>query len=248
MKEEDKDAHSKRRHPDVCNIDPKEIFASRAAHAMDVFEKKFDPATTLRCKDCWFHKKGCICSQCPPSLCISLPFETIVLIHPTELFRASCNNTAKTLLWWGARRCVFGHEEDMAYLEDRFRTTRTAILYPSDQASEPSSDVDIDTIVVLDGTWSTARTMHKACDASVVRWKLDLERSERDTGYGRTRKYDPRTAPKCRGQTGHAYCELLRILNVDDDLVDQMVAHVQLSTAEYVRQNSYKSTELGGFL
>eukprot|EP00397_Hematodinium_sp_SG-2012_P052039 GEMP01061319.1.p1 GENE.GEMP01061319.1~~GEMP01061319.1.p1 ORF type:complete len:331 (+),score=60.53 GEMP01061319.1:76-1068(+) len=227
----------------IRGFDPKGMLAAKAARSAVLFEQRFDPAKTVRCRHCWFHKKGCICSQVPPSLCVSMPFETIVVMHPSEVLRPSSSNTAKLLLWWGARRCIYGLLEDMEYLSQQFATRRCAILFPSEDAVEPNLNEtgnegnDIETIVILDAGWSPARAMNRGLVSSVTRWKLNLQRAEQDSKYGRTRKYVG--APESRTQTAHAYCELLRVLGINNEVVDQMIAGVRLSAAEFVCQNGW---------
>eukprot|EP01064_Diplonema_japonicum_P016031 TRINITY_DN2406_c0_g2_i4.p1 TRINITY_DN2406_c0_g2~~TRINITY_DN2406_c0_g2_i4.p1 ORF type:complete len:373 (+),score=61.41 TRINITY_DN2406_c0_g2_i4:193-1311(+) len=149
-----------------------------------------------RCPYCWVLKEACFCDEIPEmETCINF----VVLYHANEFFRSS--STGKLVCQaLGGRLLVYGHHEKE--LEELITQPNTYILFPDETSvtldkicedaewhtltpdakmAKKRERVKEITVIVLDGTWSQARSLFsfiKSANPDIKRVRLDLEKAE----------------------------------------------------------------------
>ena len=136
------------------------------------------------CPTCWFQKKHCICSECPPLISSNFPMKRLfVFMHHKEIGLAvdtaklllSCIPDAQLVINGILPKYQSSLEEMLSICEKE--SDETLVLFPDETAQtfESINDLNIPNkwnVIVLDGTWSQANRMHSYIPSHIQRIQL----------------------------------------------------------------------------
>jgi len=218
---------------------------------------------TYRCHVCSMVRRGCC--FCPEIDQVAkvlrqghvLGFKIVIYMHCTELARYRASNTGKLIV----QACdqvtefvVSGIEsEEKRVFDQVFRdSSQVFVLFPSPDAKDFNTEVSksseekvesgkIKTIVLLDGTWPSAQSMHRRLlrlYPEIPRFKLSLPAADEESGSdSKKHKIRKHGGEPERMSTLHTFVEVVRRMNPSNvEAAEALKSLIKIQTDNYHKQ------------